>query len=122
MADQSRKQSLTAELDTARARLGGYVAALRHDVNVGARLKSGVARNPVAWFGAAAILGLLLSKIPPLRRKVVVKGPALRNDQVERAGKAAVALTALKFALSFAKPAFTALVTRQLFGRRNMPK
>jgi hypothetical protein len=111
MADQARKQSLRIDLDTARSRVTGYVTALRHDLNVGARLKSSLAHNRVAWFGAAGVLGLLLSKIPASRRKVVVKGP---NGQAEKAGKAAFALTALKFGLSIAKPAIVDLVTKKI--------
>ena len=109
MADHARKQSLTAELGAGRSQLAGCVAALRHDLNVSTRLKSGVARNPVAWFGAAAVLGILLSMIGRSRRKVVVRGSAIRNDQAAKAGKAAFALTALKFGLNFAKPAIIAL-------------
>lgn len=115
MADQARKQVLTADLAAARERFSGYVSALRHDLDVGSRLKSGVSSNPIAWFGGAAVVGLLLSKIPPARRKVVVKGPAIRNDSAEKAGKAAFLLTALKFALDFAKPALISWAKQRLF-------
>lgn len=117
MADQTRKQILTADLAAARDRFSGYASALRQDLDVGARLKSGVSANPIAWFGGAAAVGLLLSKIPPLRRKVVVKGPAIRNNSAEKTGKAAVLLTALKFALDFAKPALLSWAKQRLFAR-----
>ena len=117
MAEQTRKQSLTKELDAARGELAGYARALRHDLSVGERLKSGIGRNPVAWFSAAAVVGLLLSRVPISRRKMVVRGPALRNQQVEKAGAAAVALTALKFGLDFAKPAIVSWLKKQMLDR-----
>jgi len=105
MATQSSKQPLIQDLDVARSHLGGCVTALRHDLNVGARLKAGVASNPGLWFGAAAAVGLLLSQIPPRRRKVKDKGPFVRSSNAETAGKSAFAIAALKFGLDFAKPA-----------------
>ncbi len=113
MADRPHKPSLTAELAAARAELTGYTAALRCDLDLGARIKRGVARNRAAWFGGAAVLGLLLSKIPPLRRKAPVRKSAARNDATAAAGKAAFGLTVLKFGLDFAKPALMAWAKRR---------
>lgn len=93
------------------------MTALRHDLNLGSRLKAGVAGNPVLWFSGAAVVGLLISQIPPSRRKVVVKGPALHNDQAAKAGKAAFALTALKFALDYAKPAIVSWIKKKILER-----
>ena len=105
MADSTDKKILTAELAAARSELVGYTTALRHDLDFGARLKRGVRTHPGVWFSGAALLGLLLSRVSPARRKVVVKRPAFRSPETATAGKAAFALTALKFALDFAKPA-----------------
>ena len=121
MADQTRKRSLSTELNTARSHLRGYVTALRHDLNVGARLKSGFAHHPVAWFGAAGLIGLLLSRFPASRRKTVVKGPVAWNGQAEKAGKAALALTVLKFGLAIAKPSIIGLVTKKILNRPASP-
>lgn len=118
MADETRKQTLTAELDTARTNLAGYATALRRDLSIGARLKSGVARNPLAWFGAAAVIGLVLSRIPVRGRKVVIKGSAIRNDQAVKAGKAAFFLAALKFGLDFAKPMIMTWIKNQMMNRK----
>ena len=97
--------------------LADYAAALRHDLNVGKRLKSGIARNPVAWFGAAAVIGFLLSKIPPVRREMVARGPTLRNQRAGKAGKAAFALTVLKLGLDFAKPAIVSWIRKRMLAR-----
>ena len=115
MADTIHQKELTAELAAARSQMSGYVTSLRQDLNVGARVKRGVAQNPAVWFGGAVVLGLLLSRIPAGRRKVVVKGPAIRNDSAEKAGKAAFVLTALKFAFDFAKPTLIAWAKQRMF-------
>lgn len=119
MADPTDKKELSAELAAARSRMTGYVGALRHDLDFGARLKRGVARNPVAWYAGAAVIGLLISRIPPARRKVVVKASVFKkNDNTEKAGKAAVLLAALKFGLDFAKPALVAWARQRFFSGR----
>lgn len=104
MALTPRKNELIADLATARAELGGYAHALKRDADVGAKLKRSVQANPAGWFGAAAVLGLLLSKVPPRRKKVVVKAPKFRKDEASNAGKAAILLAALKFAFDLGKP------------------
>lgn len=120
MAEPTDKKKLAQELDAARNRMTGYVGALRHDLDIGARLKTGVTKNPVAWFAGAVVVGLILSRIPSKRRKVVVKGPSFRNKDVENAGKAATALAVLKFGLDFAKPALVAWAKRRYFsGKAN---
>lgn len=118
MALSPDKQSLVAELDSARAQCTAYTSALRHDLHFGTRLKANVSANPVAWFAGAAITGLLISRISLAPRKVVVKGPAVRNAQTENAGKAAVGLTVLKFGLDFAKPALLAWLKKTILARK----
>jgi len=105
MAESIDRKKLIAELAAARDTLTGYSTALRHDLDFGANLKRSLRVNPTAWFGGAALCGLLLSRLPPLRRKAVAKGPIFDRRQTEQAGKAAFALTALKIAFDFAKPA-----------------
>lgn len=117
MAQQPLKQSLTTEIETARAHLAACVSVLRKDLDVGSRVKARVARNPVAWFSGAAIVGLLLSRVPASRRKVIVKESAGWNHQAEKAGKAAFMLTVLKFGLNFAKPAIVSWVKKKLLDR-----
>ena len=98
--------------------MSGYVTAVRHDLDISARFRTSVARNPLAWFVGAAVIGLLLSKIPPTRRKVVVKGPALRSGQAEKAGKAAILVTVLKFGFDLARPVLLLWAKRHFFSGR----
>jgi len=109
MADSNRKESLIAELADARDRLAGHGVGLRRSVSLTENLKRGVRHHPAAWFGGAALVGLLLSRIPPGRTQVKVKRPALGRKEVNvtQAGKAAFAATIFKFGLDLAKPGIT---------------
>ena len=115
MADSIHKKKLAAELAATRSQMSGYVTALRHDLDVGARIKRGVTLNPTVWFGGAAVLGLLLSRIPAGRRKVVLKGHAVRHTDAQNAGRAAFLLSALKIGLDFAKPALLSWAKARIF-------
>ncbi|MEO6740890.1 MAG: hypothetical protein ABIP20_11595 [Chthoniobacteraceae bacterium] len=99
MANPPDHKALIAELAASRDSLTAYTTAIRHDLDFGAKVTRSFHGNQTAWLGGAALLGLLLSKLLPARRKVVIPTP------VAEVGKAAFALTALKFALNFAKPA-----------------
>jgi hypothetical protein len=104
MAETTDKQELAAELARARGKMTGYATAIRRDMDVGARLKTSVLRSPSAWYAGAAVIGLLLSKIPPMRRKVVVE-PHVSFPGQPKTGKLAMVFGLLKFAADFAKPA-----------------
>ena len=118
MATPADREKLKRELASSREAMTAYVTALGHDLDFGAKLKRGVQRNPWAWYAAAGILGLLLSKIPPLRRTVVVKGPRRKSDAPKEAGKAAIVVSLLKFALDFAKPALVRWLRDRYLGKR----
>ncbi len=122
MADQTRKQSLTNELQAARAQIGGFVGFVREDLDVGARLKSNYSRNPVTWFGVATVLGLLLSGILVPRHKVVAKLPKGWNHTVEKTGKMAMAVSALKFVFAIAQPAVVGFFRKRIEGRAEASK
>ena len=122
MAETTGKQTLTSELASARGRMTGYAAAIRRDLDVGARLKISVTRNSPAWYAGAAVLGLLLSKIPPMHRKVVVGTPAFFPSQTRKAGKLAMLLGVLKFAADFAKPALLFWSKRRFLSGRPSPQ
>jgi hypothetical protein len=113
---------MSAELASSRQAMEAYLSALRQDLNVGDRLKRNFRRNPSAWYAGAVVFGLLLSKIPPLRRDVVIKGPKLRNDAPKEAGKAALVVTLLKFALDFAKPGLIRWFKEKYLGSNRSPR
>ncbi len=114
MADQPRKESLTSELDAARAKIGGYVTVLRHDLDVRERFKANFNRHQVSWLSAAVGLGLLLSRIPRSGVKPVVPEPINWSGQAKKIGKGAWMLAVLKFALSLARPSILGVLSRKL--------
>lgn len=122
MAAPVDREKLKADLTSSREATTAYVAALRHDLDLGARLKQGVLNNPLAWYAAAGLLGLLLSRVPPMGRKVVVKGPRLRADATEKTGKAAMAVAIAKFAIDFAKPALLRWLKNRLLKPAASPR
>ncbi len=100
-----------------------YVSALRNDLDFGAKLKRGVRDNPWGWYAGAGIVGLLLSRIPSKRRKkVVIKGPQMHSDVPKEAGKAAILVTVLKFALDFAKPTLMRWLRDRYLGSGRSPR
>jgi hypothetical protein len=114
MADQDLKQSLINELAVARSQVGINKSELREDVAVGKKLKRQLRQNPLPWFAGAAVLGLLLSKLPPMRRKVVVKPPKIRPSKQEEVGKAGIAVALLHFLLQIARATLTKLLRERI--------
>jgi hypothetical protein len=102
MADPAKKQSLIREIQEARGQVAGNIVALKQDLSIGNRFRRSVRENPLAWYGSAALIGLLLSKIPPMGKKVVVPRPIFAKEQ--KAGKAAMILGAIKIALDLGRP------------------
>lgn len=113
MPHPNRKETLIADLGGARSELAGYGQALTRDLDFAARVRHGVRAHPAGWFGGAALLGLLLSKLPPLRRKVELKTAIFHRNQAKEAGKAAFAVTLIKFALDLGKPVLAAWLKRK---------
>ncbi len=115
MADSIHQKEIAAELAATRNQISGYVTALQRDLDFGSRLKRGVIRNPAAWFGGAAVLGLLLSRIPASRQKVILRGSSVRYSEAQKAGRAGLVLSALKIGLDFAKPALLSWAKSRIF-------
>jgi hypothetical protein len=109
MAEPLRKESLRVDLASAREALSAHRLGLRRSLDVVDNVKRGVRHHPAAWFGAAAIVGLLLSRIPAGRKKVELKEALPRSkkskDNTSGAGKALFASTLLKVGADLAKPA-----------------
>jgi len=102
MADPAKKQSLIRTLQEARGQVAGNITGLKQDLSIGNRFRRSVRENAFAWYGGAALLGLLLAKLPPMGKKVVVPQPIFAREK--KAGKAAVILGAIKIALDLGRP------------------
>ena len=104
MADPAKKESLIAALREARGQVAGKIGELRHDFSISERFRRSVRNHPTAWHAGAAVVGLILSRIPSMGKKVVVPQPVYFGGDAKKAGKAAFALGALKILIDLGKP------------------
>lgn len=112
----STKAQLVAELDRSRRSIARDYAAVRHELDVKAKVENLVRRKPFAWLGGAAALGWILSGAKTKTRTVTkyapIKdgskpGPKIVKESA-RAGWVATMITLVKFALPLLKPVLTA--------------
>lgn len=115
MADgDDRKSALIAQLAAQRARLSRHAECVKESVNMGARLKANFAGNRAAWFGGAALLGVVLTRLGPGRTvKVKVKGESTAAKAAVGAG---ILLPILKIAFDLARPALVSMLTARVTG------
>lgn len=96
------KQTLVAELASARTRLSAAGEALRQSLDVTARAKESFQRHRPAWLSSAAIAGFVLSKIPSRKKTIIVERTT--GKVLGAAGKLGAIFSAVKFALNLASP------------------
>ena len=113
MAEDQRKAELTAELAYARRRLTANLGALRRDLDFPGRVKGAVMKHPAAWIGGAALFGILLSKLPARRKKVVVTADG-KPAKLARAGRTGLLLGVLKIAFDLSRPALAKWAGRRV--------
>jgi hypothetical protein len=112
MAEDRRKAELIAELARARARLTANAQGLRTELDFPTKARRAFTRHPAVWIGGAALLGLLVAKLPARRKKGVVKRKGA-EPVLEKAGQAGLLLGALKIAFDFARPALLKWATQR---------
>jgi hypothetical protein len=112
MAEPSVKIELAADLDRARARLARNFDALRRDLDVPTHLKHSFHENKAAYIGGATFFGLLLSKLPPRRKKVYVERKS--KGVVAQTEKAGLWLIVLQFLFKTFRPMLTSLISKQV--------
>ena len=110
MAESRRKTELAADLDRARAALARNFDALRQDMDVGTHLKGSFHKHKTAYIGGATVFGLLLSKLPPRKKKVYVEKKS--KGIVKDAEKAGLWLVLLEFMFKALRPFITSLVAK----------
>ena len=104
MAQDDDKAELIAELARARARLTDSTLALRHDLDFPTRAKNAFKKSPLPWIGGAALVGLIIARLPGKKTTKVVVARKSKEPAIETAGKAGLILGALKIAFDFARP------------------
>lgn len=105
----TEKAALIAEIEAARARVASSGADLREEgeklrkrFDIPGRTRESFEKNRPAWLGGAALIGLILSKIPARKKTVFVEQAT--GTVLGAAGKLGAVWTAVKFAGGIAKP------------------
>jgi hypothetical protein len=114
MAQDHDKAELIAELQRSRAAASANVQLLRRDLDFSTRAKKAFKKSPLPWLGGAAVLGLIVARIPRQKKKVVTVYPKKEEPAIEKAGKAGLVLGALKIAFDVARPAILKWVTQRV--------
>jgi hypothetical protein len=113
MAEESDKSDLIAQLAQARYGVSANVRGLKRDLNVVRRIETAFQRHRIIWLAGAAMLGLLLARLPGRKKVVVV--PKLRKSRAEeKAVKAGLLVTVLKLAFDVSRPFLQKWVTRKV--------
>ena len=114
------KSALIAQLAAHRAEFSDSAHGVRASLDVGARVKSGFAANPVAWLAGAGMAGLALTRFRS--RKTPRSKPA---EPAKMAVAAGFALPLAKLLFTIARPTLISLFTARLAdyaSRRPAPK
>lgn len=99
-----RKEALIAQLDRSRSRIAAHRRELDEDLNAPAKIKASLIKHRYVWLGVAAVLGLLIAKLPARTKKVPVDRKGRRTNDVEKVEKAGLLMMVLKVVFDLAKP------------------
>jgi hypothetical protein len=100
-ADEEKRAVLN-ELAAARKRLSATGENLRRTLDVAARTRESFTRHRPAWIGGAALVGLVLSKLPARSKTVFVERTT--GKALGAAGKLGAVWTVARLAFDIAKP------------------
>jgi len=101
------KHEFVTELAAARARISAAAGALRQSLDVPARARESFKRHRPTWLGGAAIVGFVLSKLPSRKKTVFVERTT--GNVLGAAGKLGALFSAVKFAITVARPLLSEL-------------
>lgn len=110
-ADQE-KHAILGELAAARERLSATGEELRRALDVAARARDSFQRHRPAWLGGAALVGLVLSKLPARSKTVFVERAT--GKALGAAGKLGAVWTVARLAFDIAKPLVGELAGKSL--------
>jgi hypothetical protein len=111
-----QKAALIAQIDRTRSRLTANRRELANDLDFPKKLKSSFVGHRGVWLGGAALFGLIISRLPPRRKKAAPrpKAKATAKVEAERAGMAGIGLALLKIAFNVAKPMLITWATKRM--------
>lgn len=110
---EDRKAELVAQLARARASLDRSAAHVRDAVDIPRRIRRNVGQNLFVWLGGAALIGVVISKLPRRTKKVYVDadGKRIASSGVAKTG---LLLAAAKVAFDFARPTLMKMAAERL--------
>ncbi len=100
---EDRKTDLIVALAQARMRIDHSAGRLRETLDVPAQIRRSVSRNMFAWLGGAALIGVVVAKLPRRTKKVFVDREGKRINAASVA-KGGILLAAAKLAFDAARP------------------
>ena len=116
------KAALIAEIEAAREKIAGTGASLksagesvRRTFDIPSRAKESFAEHRPAWLGGAALVGLLLSKLPARQKTVFVE--AATGAAGFASGKLGALWGVAKFAGGLAKPFLSDMAAKWVASR-----
>jgi hypothetical protein len=101
------KDAILTELAAARSRLSETGGALRTTFDLASRAKQSFQRHRPTWLGGAALLGLVLAKLPTRRKTVFVEKAT--GKTIGAAGKLGFLWPVAKLVFDFAMPVVSEL-------------
>ncbi|MEO7932253.1 MAG: hypothetical protein ABIT76_03740 [Chthoniobacterales bacterium] len=113
-----RLKQLSDRAAASRHSLAHAGRSLAASANVSRRLQTSIRGNLTTWLGSAALVGLVLAKLPARKKKIYIKAGASKGTkaEAESAGKAkgglAIALLGLVF--QAVRPHLQKLITEQI--------
>ena len=78
------------------------------------RIETAFRRHRIVWLGGAALLGLLVARLPARRRKVIMHPKSRMAGAEEKVVKAGLLVTALKIAFDLSRPLLTKWLTKKV--------
>jgi len=116
------KEKIIADLARTRSAMARDSAALKQELDFGAKFNRVVRRNPLAWFGGAAALGWMLAGPKTRTRTRTLVKPAQPGEKaakaeekvVARTGFVAILLGAARFLFPLLRPLLTTYATKFL--------
>ena len=110
---KDRKAELVTQLARARASLDRSAAQVRDAVDIPRRIRRSVGQNLFVWLGGAALIGVVISKLPRRTKKVYVDadGKRIASSGVAKTG---MLLAAAKVAFDFARPTLMKMAAERL--------
>lgn len=115
MADSAKKRELIAKIDRARSKATAFQRELKEDLKIGDRvhevgdqvkseLKDSVDQHRGIWLGGAALVGLLISKIPPRTKVIMGGGSSKKAAEAKKVGATGLLVAALGWVFSLVRP------------------